>query len=257
MAENGVTVPDRRSPDGRSVAWSGQGTAVEVPLHRSLLTVVIAAVFLTWVATAAPAAGESVRSSDPRGDLFNENIGDIDPTQTDPDALRIRSAHRAKAVVVVVRFLALNPEERHESNVYIDVSPKKAGSDFLAIGLSKATGQQRQRLATFPDQGRVRCPGMSASFDHDDRRLKMKIPRECLDLPRHVSLNTAVYRAVRVSEDYTYRVNGVLRAHELAPSGLEPGFVGDPPTTTTTWSSPRRTRTRPPRARDHAPSGPT
>ena len=152
------------------------------------------------VLVVAPAHADAVLRNDPRGDVFQYNIDNVNPRAKDPDAVRLSVAHRASAVVVDVKYRDLIPGGHHDFRLTMSVD----GEQLRAIGMTgdADTTGELEISDLISDEASGLCPEMRGRFDHDLDTLRVRMPRSCLGNPTwvKVGLNTA-FTAPPVGEE--------------------------------------------------------
>ena len=150
------------------------------PAARTLgvLSVLLAVVLATG--SGAYAASKTV--SDTTGDTYSV-AGDTPVRASSPigDIVSVRTTHRAKTVVVVVRARDLA-----STNVAgVQIRTAKGGRDYYLVGMAGG-GMKMVDLSRGANGRSLTCHGLRMAFKVAQHAVRAEIPRSCLGDPRWV-----------------------------------------------------------------------
>lgn len=143
---------------------------------------------LTLSLTSPPAAyAETLSHRDPRHDVvtFDEEGGVIHrPNKPDPDVVRTRLAHLSDRVIIRLTFASLR-RDRHDRTTYGRIeTPHGLYRLKSIINARKATAT----LVLRTNGAEVSCAHLTQSIKYASDRLRLRVPRTCLDSPRWVQV---------------------------------------------------------------------
>lgn len=169
-----------------------------VDMRKVLIALVAAA--LSSVVLTAPAGAEErtveVVLHDGAGDVWvlagSSDVAAPAPDVRNGDLLATRAAHRARNVVVRLRFAELGLPGQLFARFVVKTD---AASWFAEIAVRHPRLHPAGRHHLWHRNGdRASCPGMRHRIDYEHNWMRLRIPRSCLDLPTWVRVQVQTER---------------------------------------------------------------
>jgi hypothetical protein len=134
------------------------------------------------------AVADEARVTDARGDVYGsvpEGFEEVEPVGTwvNTDLRRTVVDHRARALVVKVRYVALarRASASIEYNAYLNTGPGTI--DDISMTVDIRPSLRRTTVSLSDGFGDVSCPRASATVKPGKDRLTVRVPRSCLRDP--------------------------------------------------------------------------
>ena len=133
----------------------------------------------------------------PSTQVFNDPVGDA-PRAIDITRVSVTKSASKKKIFVTLSGRNFKGNRTQIADTYFDTRRKDGGPEFRLTAFSRNDGDSRKGLfllATERWSGgqRVRCGGALARFNTGRDKIRLAVPKACLERPKAVRVNTAVW----------------------------------------------------------------
>ena len=152
-------------------------------------------------AVAMPETGEKAAQTTR---VFNDPVRDA-PRAIDITRVSVTKSAKQNKIYVTLTGRNFKSNRTQVADTYFDTRGKDAGPEFRLTAFSRNDGDNRKGrflLATERWAGgkRVQCSGAVARFNTGRDKIRLAVPKACLERPRAVRVNTSVWDVTKYTD---------------------------------------------------------